>query len=707
MEFYAHIDKHGNREPLADHLNNTANLASDYGSKFGARDSAYACGLFHDVGKATIPFLGRLGGNPERVDHSTAGAQHLYKAWGDTNAALVVGHCITGHHGGLQNHNDYCKRLVKEVPQVLWTPDIIEPPTLPQRKGFAASFYTRMNFSCLVDSDYINTEHVMNRWLASLRCSQKLDPESLLDTLLNYIKRLAGHSSEIVQEVRNQILANCLQTAVEPQGFYSFTSPTGSGKTLSSMAFALLHAATHKLDRIIYAVPYISITEQIVDEFRRIFPGKVVEHHSNLDLYGLDKTELLATENWDAPIIVTTNVQLFESLYGSRPSTCRKLHNITRSVIVLDEAQMLPIPVLYPCLEVLKELVDNYGVSAVLCTATQPAITYRKAFAVGPRNVREIVNDPIAVHQMMRRTETKHLGPLTKRQLVKRLAKIDTGLCVVNSRKSASDIYLVLREAAPNKNVIYLNTLLCGDHRSERIQHIKKLLNDKSPCIVISTSLIQAGVDLDFPVVYREWIGLDSLAQTGGRCNRNGNNKLGIIYTFYLRGAPKNNDIIRQCEAARAVSKQYRDLGSLEAIRQYFLYLYPSVRSTNDHACIDHGGVVQSCSRFQFRDAAENMRLIPQLTHPILAPYGEGVQIIEELRQLTGKITIGMKRRMQRYVVPLYDKEFAQAIDCGMIEILPQLDVADNEDPVEGYAVLKPEYYHQDMGFNAILRDHF
>ena len=719
MEFYAHIDKKGVEEPILDHLTEVAETARLFGSKFNAGDIAYACGQFHDIGKATLEFDERLHGGLHRVDHSTAGAQLVHELWqANPLVAYIVSHCIASHHTGLLNLGNFHKRLEKQIPKVLWYPPGLldtNPPSFNHaftNPKFGLAFFLRMVFSCLVDADFIRTEHCMRPRRAKIRGEQKLDPAESLQHLLSWIEELPKkhksksrpYSSKIVADVRSQVLEDCLQAAKLLQGIFSLTVPTGGGKTLASLAFALQHAALHSLDRIIYAVPYISITEQIVDIFNEIFPGKVLEHHSNIDLRRQTVRERLATENWDKPIIVTTTVQLFESLYGSRTSTCRKLHNIARSVIILDEAQMLPPPVLLPCLEAIKELTANYGTSVVLCTATQPAIIYRNNFRIGLKNVTEIATDPKKMHKIMRRTNIKHIGDLSPDELCDRLKKHDTSLCVVNGRKAASKLFTKLSKHR-RRGIYHLSTYLCGMHRSRVVNSIRKRLLEEKPCQVISTAVIQAGVDLDFrPVVYREWIGLDSINQVAGRCNRNGLDPIGYVYTFLLHGEYRQADMEMQCQIARTVYYTHYDMQNLDAIYDYFCQLYGTVNSTNNLKHVDHHDIGRLCTQRDFRDIAKHMRLIQKATHPVLVPYMGGKKIIEQLAVSTDNVTKEMKRKMQRYIIPLYDKDLEDGIKSGAIVIYPSPDPTDDEDldvhGLEGYAVLKPEYYDSKLGFN-------
>jgi len=323
---------------------------------------------------------------------------------------------------------------------------------------------------------------------------------------------------------------------MEPPGIYTLTVPTGGGKTLSSMGFALNHAVKYGKHRVIYVIPYTSIIEQTADQFRAIFGEAVIEHHSNLDSTDEAKENArsrLACENWDAPVIVTTTVQFFESLFASRTSRCRKLHNIVNSVVILDEAQLLPPDFLAPILEALKELQKNYGVTVVFCTATQPALGPHKTMDFdfkGIDGMKEIMDDPAMLHKALKRTEirqVRNLEPLTWDDVAGEITNNESVLCIVNRRDDARTLWELLPEGS-----IHLSALMCGAHRVRKIKEIKERLRNGVPTRVVSTQLVETGVDVDFPVVYRAMAGLDSIAQAAGRCNREGLRAKGKVFVF-------------------------------------------------------------------------------------------------------------------------------------------------------------------------------
>lgn len=563
-EAFAHSIADGPRsewQPLEEHLRAVAEYAASFGSTVGLHDWCYLAGLWHDLGKYSPDFQNyilrastsedvdnaHIEGGAGRVDHSTAGAKWAASHKHLGIASRLLSYPIVGHHGGLPdfeppNGTGLRTRLHKDIPRYeapeeILFPDVLSPPATPSwlngaRRGFTLSFAVRMVFSCLVDADFLDTERFYNPDSADSRGRLPTVTELVthLETALRGFDKLPRTT---VNRVRDEVSRSAIERAKELPGFFSLTVPTGGGKTLSSVRFALNHARHHGKGRVIYGIPYTSIIEQTAETFRRIFGEEsVVEHHSNVepDPDGETSHSRLAAENWDAPLVVTTNVQLFESLFSNRTSRCRKLHNIANSVIVLDEAQMLPVSLLLPTLAALCELVDHYGCTVLLCSATQPALRAGDHLREGLEEVREIVPDPVSNFERLRRVRFEFLGKVDAGELGARLAEHSQVLCVVNSRREAQETYLALAAVG---DAFYLSTYLCPAHRAQVFEKIRARLRDGRPCRVVSTQLIEAGVDIDFPVVFRAAAGIDSIAQAAGRCNRNGQlNELGAVYLF-------------------------------------------------------------------------------------------------------------------------------------------------------------------------------
>ena len=547
MEYIAHVSEDKRVHLLDEHLKNTAKLATDFASEFGASEWGYLCGLWHDLGKYSQPFQKMIkvatgidednSDYKSKVNHSTAGALWAIEKFGPLGR--IFSYPIAGHHAGLadwtadETGNAALSVRLKEtqllelVKQANIPPEIseISLPKGKPPKGADPAFWVRMLFSCLVDADFLDTELFFEKDKLLLR-GHYPNIKELLHVFLNYMDAKTKQATDTrVNQLRNVILERCIEKAQDKPGIYTLSVPTGGGKTLSSMAFALHHATIHDKRRIVYIIPYISIIEQTADQFRKIFGDAVIEHHANLESDEENETTTkrrLACENWDAPIIVTTAVQFFESLFASRTSKCRKLHNLANAVVVLDEVQLLPPEFLNPILHVLEELRKHYGVTILLSTATQPAFMPQPAFAFkGLPDTQEIMTAPDQLHKDFKRVCVELLKPLDEtvewEELSNQLQAYSSVLCIVNRRDDCRKLWQLMPEGT-----FHLSALMCGAHRSDIIAEIKKRLQDGLPTRVISTQLVEAGVDLDFPVVFRALCGLDSVAQAAGRCNREG-----------------------------------------------------------------------------------------------------------------------------------------------------------------------------------------
>ena len=511
-------------------------MAAKFARVFGAQEIACQTGRLHDLGKYSEPFNHRLHGGPS-VDHATAGAKIAVERWGDVIGKLMA-FCIAGHHAGLANgkgEGDNRRTLKQrlalqfgaDIPTLdnLWQQEIKLPQNLstPPLKAdahhpfFSYAFFTRMLYSCLVDADYLDTEaFYLKLENKAVKRGDYPDLNALQYNFNQFIndfrQRVAQAPAQTEAEKRNaalnrlrsEILDHAVEQAAQAQGLFTLTVPTGGGKTFTSMAFALEHAKRHGMRRVIYVIPFTSIIEQNAAEFRKAFgelgEQAVLEHHSTFDdgkLQGeATKDKLrLASENWDAPIVVTTAVQFFESLFADRSSRCRKLHNIAGSVIILDEAQMLPLNLLLPIMQAIKELAQNYRCSIVMCTATQPAVQAENGFYRGFENVREIAPKPTALFDKLRRTTVQHIGKQTDADLLAKLGEHPQMLVIVNNRRHARNLY---DQAKHLDGTFHLTTLMCAKHRSQKLDEIRGRLKNGEPCRVIATSLIEAGVDVDF-----------------------------------------------------------------------------------------------------------------------------------------------------------------------------------------------------------------
>ena len=726
MPFYAHtLEGKGPEhwEPLERHLREVAKMAGDFAAAFGAKDWGRLAGLWHDLGKYSREFQeylrkasgsadphGEDSGSAGRVDHSTAGAQHSAK---NTQLGPLLAYIIAGHHAGLADGiPELRERLAKTVRE--WehfAPDefkagVISMPNLTKSDDapaglFRLAFFLRMVFSALVDADFLCTEAFMSPEQTELRHEWPDDVLEKMETALVRHLDQFGEPKTHVDHERLHVRRSCEAAAGLEPGFFDLTVPTGGGKTLSSLLFALRHARRHGIRRVVCAIPFTSIIEQNADVYREVFhelstelgQDIVLEHHSNLQPQGETTRNRLAAENWDAPLIVTTNVQLFESLFACRTSRCRKLHRLAKSVIVLDEVQTLPVRLLRPVLAALRCLVLDYRCSVVLCTATQPALERRDGFDPGipHETIRSIIPDRERLYESLRRTKVEVLGSQRNAELMTRvLAERGGSLVVVNTTKAAREFYTSLGDM--NTARFHLSARMCPEHRSTVLAAVKSCLNDKKSTTLVSTQLIEAGVDVSFPAVFRAECGLDSLVQAAGRCNRNGELRdesgaemLGRVYAFEHDGygIPRQLVELRDsaADATQVIPTHLDDILSLSAIERYFrLHIWTVGQRTNEWDQPDVMGCFPAASgkdwqfTLQFREADKRFQMIPQVTNPLIVPWGDrGRALCEELRS-RDKIKLPPSlehyRRAQRFTVQVYDWEWQQLLLTGRVESL-------------------------------------
>ena len=719
---HAVLDAEGGwREPhdLAEHLQCVAARAAEFARSFGS-DWAELAGRWHDLGKYRPRFQKYIrlasgfesdahirgedgGGSPGKAPHSTAGALLAVDRFGA--AGRILAYLIAGHHAGLDDwHSGLNERLglqasrdelnealAENPPASILDPGAFKPDLRTMSvpggvNGFA--LWVRMLFSCLVDADFLDTETYMNPNQAAEResCS---DVASLLDPFNRHMDKMSAHTPATpVNELRASVLAQCRAKAQEAPGLFSLTVPTGGGKTLSSMAFALEHAKKHGKRRIIYVIPYTSIIEQTADTFRDIFGEAVIEHHSNAeaDPTKENSKSRLACENWDAPIVVTTNVQFFESLFAARTSRCRKLHNIVDAVVVLDEAQLLPPEFLQPILDVLNLLTKHYGVTVVLSTATQPALSTREYFdaqqnMVGLENVREIIDDPDALYRALERVNVRlpadmH-APTDWDTLADELSSKDSVLAIVNRRNDARELWQRMPQGT-----LHLSALMCGAHRSQIIASIKARLKAGIPTRVISTQLVEAGVDVDFPVVYRALAGLDSIAQAAGRCNREGRLARGEVVVF-IAPKPAPPGLLRKGEdACRSVLHGIKGNPLERALfARYFEQLYRAC-NLDEHGISSLLKVDGSSLAVNFRTAAEKFKLIQdEDSVPVIVLYRGQDETNKDVDTWLAMLRKDgaqrwLMRKLQRYTVSIHRREAMKLVGQGDIEeVIPGLFV--------------------------------
>ena len=705
---------------LGEHLRAVSNLAADFAHPFGSSATAGLAGLWHDLGKYRSGFQryirqakgedahieGKVSG-PDKT-HSTAGALLACDRYG--RAGRVLAYLIAGHHAGLYDWNsentslEYrlssvdARKELDEAVAASPASDILNPASIDLdlrhvpggSTGFA--LWLRLLFSCLVDADFLDTEAFMDPG----RAARRSDWPGVQILLEQFDRFMAGKSAAAdptpVNQLRAEILAQCRVKAAETPGLFSLTVPTGGGKTLSSLAFALEHARRYGKRRVIYVIPYTSIIEQTADVFRAIFGDAVIEHHSNAESAPEQETgkSRLACENWDAPIVVTTNVQFFESLFAAKTSRCRKLHNIVDSVVVLDEAQLLPPEFLQPILDALNLLTKHYGVTMVLCTATQPALSTREYFDArqslrGLHNVREIIDDPDALYRALERVQVRLPAdwntPTTWDALAQELQEHDSALAIVNRRQDARELW-----AKMPKGTLHLSALMCGTHRSRVIADITARLKANIPTRVVSTQLIEAGVDVDFPVVYRALAGLDSIAQAAGRCNREGKLERGNVVVF-VAPKPAPPGLLRKGEDACRSTLHGIEGNPLERdlFARYFECLYHAC-ALDEHGIADLLKVDGGTLACNFRSAADQFKLIrDEDSAPVIVRYRGPDNTDDKVNDLiaalrTGKPERELMRKLQRYIVNLHRRDTVKLLGLGDIEeVIPGLFAQAND----------------------------
>ena len=621
-----------------------------------------------------------------------------------------VAYALAGHHAGMPDSYLLEELLKKDLPEeVSWDglPDVPSPPSyLEQMQPSDLNHLFRMLYSCLVDADYLDTENFMMPGQVRLRNNQT-SLADLLPKLEVYLQNLAERSADTpVNRIRKQVQDVCRQAAERPSGVYSLTVPTGGGKTLSSILWAMLHAIRQGKQRIILSIPYTSIITQTAAVLKKIFgDDQVLEHHSNLavdETDVLDETALrkkLATENWDFPIIVTTNVQLLESMYASHPSACRKLHNIANSVLLFDEVQTLPGERLQPIVDALRTYQRFFGVSLLFTTASQPTLEGvrpgHQADLLGFEKIEEIVPAAWHLHEKLRRVHLHFCtSPLTYQEISEQLLQHPRVLCIVNTRKDAGEIFSRLGESEPGALHFHLSRMMCAEHLDHTLHEIKEALqrDASTPIRVVSTQLVEAGVDMDFPVVYRQEAGLDSILQAAGRCNREGKlPELGRTEVFQIEGRRVPLGTLNYANQARLNMPVPKDWFSPEAMKDYFTHFYHQI-PTFDKKEEDKDGLkwtmhelLYSVKKLMFDTADHVFRLIDSKGYSVVVHYGESDTLMNHLKN--GVFDPLLFRRLNRYAVQLNEHDFKAFVEAGMIE------------PVQGlYYLSDSAQYHSSVG---------
>lgn len=725
LNYYAHTYKSSTGEvldkkcwqPLSNHLRNVADRARQFAKPLGFSDAANLAGLLHDLGKYSEAFQEYLAGErPGSVEthHAVYGAALAFKKeW------LGPAFAIAGHHAGLHNVSELRELVCGEKydamnrlnPLLKWfqtelgkIPEELAEPQFAKcaEDNAIIEFYVRMLFSCLVDADFLDTEQFS---IGRNRDLVKLDSPVLL-------KRLKAHRSKFdssggLNQLRNRVFEDCLSKAAEPVGFFSLTVPTGGGKTLSSMAFALEHARLHGMQRVIVVIPYLSIIEQNAAEYRKVLDpqnqGIVIEHHSAVVAKDDDREhgrspEELAAENWDAPVIVTTSVQFIESLFANRTSKCRKLHNIANSVVLLDEVQTLPSHLLNPLLHVLRDLRKHYCTCFVFSTATQPAFIQSTSLSNGfdVNEVKEIASQPSELFQKLSRVFYEVRS--TENDWAKLAEEWEDELQVlgvVNTRRQAAEWWELLREQK-SEGVMHLSSAMCAEHRTKVLAEAQWRLENDKPCWLVATQVIEAGVDIDFPLVYRSLGPLDSIVQAAGRCNREGLlPDKGRVVVFRPTDAKLPGGVYRVATsiAARLLEQLSSDdlSGKSDLFRRYFGELFQYVPTDHQHGreCT----IQEDREKFRFREVARKAKVIFDDTQAVIAPWGQALEKVASIRERTqtdgSRFTHKELRDLQRFMVNLHSRDFHKIDKMGLLRpLLPGMELC----------MLEEAAYHEHLG---------
>ena len=679
--YLAHLTEDGRTQTILEHLKGTASLCSAFAAAFDAEAQGQLAGMAHDIGKYSAAFQRRLHGGP-KVDHASAGAFECLKA-----QQLAAAFVISGHHGGLPDGGGrgdaagagtFWGRINRASQGKLedyhaWQREFSLPhANIPAFAGkkLDGMFFTRMLLSCLVDADYTDTGAFMGG--SSYPPASSSSMEELWRRLETYVSGWFPPKGALNMQ-RCVILEQCMSAGAQyGPGLFTLTVPTGGGKTVASLSFALAQAKAHGMRRIVYVIPYTSIIEQTAQTFREILGDEnVLEFHSGVqfdqqedDASSPEAAPLTrSVETWDVPVIVTTAVQFFESLYACQPSKCRKLHNLAQSVLIFDEAQMLPLPYLRPCVWAIAQLVRHYGASAVLCTATQPALDPIFQEFAPEIPIREICPMAEAHWESFRRVSFQQAGTLSWMDLAARLQQQEQVLCVVNTRRAAREVF---RQLSGSGN-FHLSTLMYPAHRKRILDEIRRRLRDGLPCRVVSTSLIEAGVDVDFPAVYRELSGLDSILQAAGRCNREGKRPPeDSIVTIFQGEDPPPRLFETSIGAGKIVLDHCQDVSSRAAIHTYFSTLLDLKGAEAQDA--HHILPLMESEFFPFRTVAERFHLIESPTTTVYLPLEEGAGLVELLR--SGQYSRTLYRRLGQYGVSVYPQHLAALEQAGALEHL-------------------------------------
>lgn len=711
--YYAHSTEDETKkdwQTLKMHLEGTGDLVAEFSKDFCTEAYARNLGLIHDLGKYQIDFQKRIRGDNIEVEHAGCGAME----WLERKYPEAGAYCIAGHHTGLPDCGSEVdveeqqstlfakiKRDVQDYSAFNDELDLHELKEFPAKQSINRisdrwaveyGFWTRMMYSSLVDADYLDTEKVYNQ---NVIRGDNVDLTRCLELINDKIHSFTMDTE--VKKARNELRKQMLMHTHDESNLYLLNMPTGSGKTLASMQFALERAKLKNKKKIIYVIPFTSIVEQNARVFKEIFgEDSVLEHHCNFDYekmqdHSVKEKMKRNTENWDASIIVTTNIQFFESIYSNKSRDLRKIHNLANSIIIFDEVHTLPMKFYQPCLDAVKILTTRYNAEGIFMSATLP--DYNKWLAemkCQEMKVVDLINDRENL-KVFNRCVIKNLGIITKEQLSYKAQESKSTLIVVNKRRTAKELYEKL-----SGNRFHLSTYMNHDDREKTIRAVTELLQRGEQVVLVSTSLIEAGVDLDFQVVFRELAGLDNLLQAAGRCNREGKRMNAMTYSFEFDDdvTSYQDEIYQRRVFTREAFELFEDITSKEAIEFYFnrVYTYAkdnmlSMDFANKIRQIQHGKYMGMIG-FDFKTYAQEFQLIPDDTKSVIVMNDESRKYVKEL-QFSHSMEI--KRKLQKYSVALREREWNELYYMGVIVNENGVDCLENQ-----------SYYNSETGIAMI-----
>jgi CRISPR-associated helicase Cas3/CRISPR-associated endonuclease Cas3-HD len=716
---------------MVDHLRETASLAERFASFWGGKDEARAAGLLHDLGKYTDLFQKVLIRAESNIDHATPGALATLKQYKYQGIAAAL--AVQGHHEGLIcgipgellasvimknaisatgktfSSRDVDSLLLHLKNDALELPAEIQsdyPDYYKSNCSIAAMLYVRMLYSALVDADFLATEAHFNGDANGYKYrpdGHKLNPDKMLSQLLQHLKlvRQETKANKKIRSVRDDLFQTCLIAGELKRGVYTLTAPTGAGKTLAMLAFALKHAASHALRRVIIVLPYLNIIEQNANVYRKVIGGEennlILEDHSLADL---PEEQRLLAENWDAPIVVTTTVRFFEGLFANRSSSCRRLHNIANSVILFDEAQSMPPGLAVFTLATLSHLAKRFGCSVVFSTATQPAFEdfseKVKSYAACGWEPQELIPSELQLSKRSRRVKVEWLGQAGWEQVTSELSARQQVLAIVNTRKQARNLYLQVKDFGCAGDTLHLSTDMCPAHRLDTVSSVKEQLTLGRTCRLISTQCVEAGVDLDFPSVWRSLAPLEAICQAAGRCNREGKQPFGEVVVFRPPVAEEVYPTKEYKKAAVEVQlilmeKGHLDINDPDTIREYYRrYFHQNLEQFEENKLKD------AIQALDFRSTAFHYRWIPDDTINILVPYEPKTGLYRELCDEARKGEFGRDWLRRARPISVGHRANSKSKIRSIVE-----EVKDRQKERTGwYILLDPAAYSPEIGLN-------